>query len=584
MKQASHSPGRLGARLRRRLGDRTFREFWQDWKWIFRYGARYRGALTLYTVLGIASATLSLSAAVTSKYLIDVVQSRDAARLGLLAAILLGSAAVSLLLTSAVSRLSARISVQVNNDMQADVYARVLDADWSHISRYANGDLLNRIQNDVGTVSANAVNWLPKLCISCYSFLATLAVLLYYDWIMALIALMSAPFLFLTGRYLMKRLRQLRQQVLETNSGMMAFESETLYQFDTIKSFGAARHYCQQLSLWHRRYAETNLEYNSFSIRANIGLSILAAAVSYVAFGYCLLRLWSGGITFGTMTLFLQQRSRLTSSFDSLVGAVPGMLNGAVSARRLRELMDLPAEPQDERAEQAARALARDGVHVAVDGVTAGYAGQPPVLHDCSLQASPGEMVAVVGASGGGKTTLLRLLLGLLQPQKGQVLLSGPAGSFAMCAGLRPLFSYVPQGNTLLRGTIAENLRMARPEATDAQLIEALQAACAWDFVRELDGTLQAQVGERGKGLSEGQAQRIAIARAVLRDAPVLLLDEATSALDEQTEAQVLRGILAHGSGKTCIVTSHRPSVLRLCSRVYRLEGGVLRTAEQEAL
>ena len=212
---------------------------------------------------------------------------------------------------------------------------------------------------------------------------------------------------------------------------------------------------------------------------------------------------------------------------------------------------------------------------VAAEGVSYGYVPRQPVLTRADFRAAPGEIVALVGPSGGGKTTTIRLLLGLVRPQEGRAYLQAADGrQVEMNAGLRRYFSYVPQGNTLLSGTIADNLRMVKPDADDRQLREALEAACAWDFVSAMDGGLNASVGEHGHGLSEGQAQRIAIARALLRDAPVLLLDEATSALDVTTERTILRNLAARYPHKTCIVTTHRPTVISLCRRVYQVSGG----------
>ena len=215
----------------------------------------------------------------------------------------------------------------------------------------------------------------------------------------------------------------------------------------------------------------------------------------------------------------------------------------------------------------------------------AGYAYVPhqPVLTHADFRAAPGETVALVGPSGGGKTTMIRLLLGLIRPAEGRAYLQAADGrQVEVNAGLRRYFSYVPQGNTLLSGTIADNLRMVKPDASDAQLRAALEAACAWDFVSAMDGGLEASVGEHGHGLSEGQAQRIAISRALLRDAPVLLLDEATSALDVATERTILRNLAARYPHKTCIVTTHRPTVISLCRRVYQVSSGCLRLLDSD--
>ena len=200
------------------------------------------------------------------------------------------------------------------------------------------------------------------------------------------------------------------------------------------------------------------------------------------------------------------------------------------------------------------------------------------VLEDSSFKAGPGEIIGLVGPSGGGKTTMIRLMLGLIHPLSGRVLLFGPDGREVPAnADTRRLIAYVPQGNTLLSGTIADNLQMAREEASEEEMIGALKIACAWDFIERLPQGLQTSVGERGKGFSEGQAQRIAIARAVLRDAPILLFDEATSSLDEETEKKVLANIITHYPNKTCIVTTHRPAVLSICHKIYRVEGKTLK-------
>ena len=216
--------------------------------------------------------------------------------------------------------------------------------------------------------------------------------------------------------------------------------------------------------------------------------------------------------------------------------------------------------------------MTKGGLEVRLENVTFSYTKGKQVFRESDFCACPGEIVALVGTSGEGKTTLLRLILGLIEPDTGKAILKAQDGTEQkLNADTRVCFSYVPQGNTILSGTIAENLRMVKEDATEEEMIEALEIACAWDFVKKRPDTINSNVGERGRGLSEGQAQRLSIARALLRDAPVLLLDEATSALDVETERRVLRNIMTQKPNKTCIVTTHRPSVLNMCRRVYRV-------------
>ena len=561
--------------------DGTFSEIWADWKWIWGYTKRYRRAVWFYTILGVASSTLGLVSAVASKYSIDIITGYDSDHLWFIVTVMVASALVGLLLRSVTSRISTKISLRVNNDIQAQVFDRLLGADWRSLNTFASGDLLSRLSTDVGSVSSSAIRWLPDLIVTAYTFAATLAVILHYDWVMALLALASAPFLLLTSRRLIRGMRTHQQEVRQVGSRLMSYETETLHNLDAIKGFGITGRYGRGFRHRQEEFRRASLDYNLFSIRTEILLSLLGSAVQMAAFGYCLYLLWSGKILYGTMTLFLSQGAKLSSAFNALVRTVPSFLSASVSARRIRDLYAL--EPEPVLPDDGLDSLASQGFTVAVEDAGYAYVPHQPVLTHADFRAAPGETVALVGPSGGGKTTMIRLLLGLIRPAEGRAYLQAADGrQVEVNAGLRRYFSYVPQGNTLLSGTIADNLRMVKPDASDAQLRAALEAACAWDFVSAMDGGLDASVGEHGHGLSEGQAQRIAIARALLRDAPVLLLDEATSALDVATERTILRNLAARYPHKTCIVTTHRPTVISLCRRVYQVSSGCLRLLDSD--
>ena len=567
--------------LLRRWREGTFGELLEDWRWILAHTKRYKWAVACYLVLGVASASLGLVSAVASKYAIDIITGYQTSRLGAMAAVMVASALASLLLRSLVSRVSAKVSIFVSNDIQASVFDKVLDADWLALSRYSSGDLLSRFNSDVSTVAGNAISWLPNLLVSLYTFIATFFVILYYDRVMALIALASAPFLLVSSRYLLGRMRRHNQRMKELGSQLMAYEVETFYNVDTIKSFGIMGQYGRGLRQRQETFKKASLDYNLFSIKTDAAISLLGSAVQLAGFGYCLYLLWSGKIVYGTMTLFLSQSAKLSSTFSSLVGVVPAFLTSSVSARRIRELTELPKEPHipgsglDRHGEE--------GFAVQMENVHFGYDPAEPVLMGSAFHAEPGEIVALVGPSGEGKTTMIRLILGLVRPDRGRVFLRTGAGLEAeVNAETRHLFSYVPQGNTILSGTIADNLRMVKEDATDQELEEALRLACAWEFVSRMPEGIHSSVGERGRGLSEGQAQRLAIARAVLKDAPVLLLDEATSALDVATERQVLRNLMTGRPNRTVIVTTHRPSVLGMCRRVYRIVDRQVREMDRE--
>ncbi|MBR4910507.1 MAG: ABC transporter ATP-binding protein [Clostridia bacterium] len=567
-----------------KIYDGTFKEFLGDWKWIFSFSKKYRVIVIFYTLVGIFGSSMALGAAYLSKILINIIVGQKTDKLWLLIGGMVGMTVFSLLLSSLSSRIFTRISIYVNNDIQGEIFDKIIDARWKELSAYKSGDLLNRFNNDVGTIAANAIAWIPNLIVNIYTFALTFFVLFKTDPMMAWIAFLSAPFLLAMSRYIMRKMKEYRKRVLELNSQMMSFEVETFYNFDMIKSFGVFGHYSKRLRMWQKKFKEFNLDYNKFEIKSKILVTLVSTLVSLVAFGYCLYRLWHGQIGYGDMTFFLQQRSSLSTRFNSLVGTIPGMLNSAVSAHRIRELIDLPRETHDEAAYEKLKAIADEGIAVDLNNVTFSYVSDKQVYKNAKFSAKPGEIAAILAESGGGKTTFMRLLLGMLDAESGSVTLTGADGeALPINADLRRFFAYVPQGNTILSGTIAENMRMMREDVTDEEIISALKTVCAYDFVNELKDGINSTLGERGRGVSEGQAQRLSIARALIRNSPILLLDEATSALDIDTEEKVLKNIIKAHPNKVIIIATHRPSALKLCKRIYRINDGDIKEADAAA-
>ncbi len=563
--------------------DGTITEVWEVWRWILSYSKRYKKTIAFYLFLGIFSTVFSLISSVASKQLIDIVTGHMKDRMVLMAVVMVSMALFSLVFSSVISRVSLKLTINIQNDIQSDVFEKIQEASWYSISEYHSGDILNRFATDVGTVASNAITWLPSLVISLFNFVATFCVIMYYDVTMACISLASAPILLFTSQYLMKRMREYNKKVKELNSQVMSFEQETFSNMNTIKAFGITERYAKELKKWQTKYRDYNLDYNKFSIKTNVALSLLGMVIQYASFGWGVYRLWGGFITYGEMTLFLSQGGKLSSAFSALIGYIPHVLNSSVSAGRVLELVKLPRETHYGEESNQLKENMDQGFTVILKDVFFRYVEEKTVLQQSDFIARPNEIVAVVGPSGEGKTTMLRLFLGLILPEKGKAILEDCQGNqVQMNADTRQFFSYVPQGNTIFSGTIAENLRLTKEDATDDEVIEALKIACAWEFVEKLPLGINAPVGEKGRGLSEGQAQRIAIARAVLRDAPIMLLDEATSALDVETERKVLRNIIQKKPNKTCIVATHRPSVLTMCQRVYRVMDTKLTTLDND--
>lgn len=568
MAQTPPSSGGQAARMiREHIKNGTFGELLADWKWILRFSRGYWSSILLLTLFGLGTSGLGLLGSVISKLLIDSIMSKNAALLLRLVPALVLSTAVGVASHALNSRFSAKLGVTMQNHVQSAVFDRLIHSQWLGISRFSSGDLLNRFSGDVSTVAGCAVSFLPSLVIQLFTILAVLGIIVYYDPVMALIGCASTPILFLLSHHLIKKQREHNRIIRTVSSDLSAFQSETFRNIDTLKSFGIEDQVTDQLRDCQKRCHDATMEYNRFSIQTHALMSVVSTCVEYLAMGYCLVQFWGGRMEITTMFLFLQLRSSLQSAFSALIGLVPRALSGSVAAERLRELTELPPE------EGVKDTVPPSGTActISVDRVTLAYTPERPVLRDVTLQAAPGHAVALVGPSGQGKTTLLRMLLGLIHPVAGRAELSvSGAAPVPLSPATRHYFTYVPQGNTLLAGSVAENLRLIAPEASDEEIIRALKAACAWEFVEKLPKGIHSPLGEGGRGVSEGQAQRIAIARALMRKAPILLLDEVTSALDMATEERVLGNLM--DLGLTCVVTTHRPSVLKMCSAVYRVE------------
>ena len=528
--------------------DGTFSEIWADWKWIWGYTKRYRRAVWFYTILGVASSTLGLVSAVASKYSIDIITGYDSDHLWFIVTVMVASALVGLLLRSVTSRISTKISLRVNNDIQAQVFDRLLGADWRSLNAFASGDLLSRLSTDVGSVSSSAIRWLPDLIVTAYTFAATLAVILHYDWVMALLALASAPFLLLTSRRLIRGMRTHQQEVRQVGSRLMSYETETLHNLDAIKGFGITGRYGRGFRRRQEEFRRASLDYNLFSIRTEILLSLLGSAVQMAAFGYCLYLLWSGKILYGTMTLFLSQGAKLSSAFNALVRTVPSFLSASVSARRIRDLYAL--EPEPVLPDDGLDSLASQGFTVAVEDAGYAYVPHQPVLTHADFRAAPGETVALVGPSGCGKTTALNVLAGQVVPTSGQVRLAGEP-----VQGILPSVGYISQADTLLPWrTVLDNVALAMelrgvPKSQRQETARALMKSMG------LEGFEQSYPRE----LSGGMKKRAAIARVLAVDPAILMMDEPFAPLDAFTRQRLQDDILSlwENTGCTILYVTH---------------------------
>lgn len=555
-------------KLQKKLHKEDPQQLKQELLWLGTRVRQYQGRILLIGFLGMVGTLMGLASSVASKYLIDAVTGFGAGLLKRsavwMALMMLGG----LVFQGISSRVSATIHVRVRSEMQHATYSRILRAGWEALEPYRSGDLLNRLNSDVTTVSDGVINFLPALITSSARFLGAFCIILYYDPVMAVIALAGVPVMLILSRMLMRKMRHHNLEMKELTGEVMSFQEASFRNLTSIKAFSLTKRFETEMHRLQESYMDAYLTFNAFQISMSAFLSLVGMAVTTSCFAWGVYQLWNGSITYGSMTLFLQLASTLRGSFNSLVSLAQQMISLTTSAGRILAVESLPEEDM-----RLPAGLSREEeLDIVMERVSFRYNDGNVVLEPFDFVARHGDLIAIIGPSGEGKTTLLRLLLGLVEPNAGKAALTGSSGTnYFINAGTRSVFAYVPQGNSVFSGTIAENLRLVKPEATDEELEEVLRITCAWDFVSRFPEKLEHRLSADGRGVSEGQAQRLAIARALLRKAPILLLDEATSGLDIATEQQLLKNLKQSGLLNTCILVTHRPESARFCSRTYEI-------------
>ena len=455
------------------------------------------------------------------------------------------------------------LGVKARNRMQQMTLARLLRSEWRGREAMHSGDVINRLETDVNHVVTFLTETLPSTISTIALFIGAFIYLFQMDTWLAIITVGILPCFILASRFYVKKMRQLTKKVRESDSFVQSLLTETMQHRMLVKTMEADDQMLDRLEGTQSELRQRVKHRTAFSVISNLILNTGFSVGYLIAFLWGLIRLADGTITFGAMTAFLQLVYRIQSPARDLTKLVPAFVSVFTSAERLMELEEIPEEKQGE----AIMLPAPCGVRFS--DVTYSYStDEQPVISHANFDFKPGTCTAILGETGSGKTTLIRLLLALIRPQEGQIeIYSESTISYSPLSPLhRCNFVYVPQGNTLLGGTLRDNLRIGAPDATDEQMREALRLACA-DFVDNLPQGLDTVFAEHGGGMSEGQAQRIAIARALLRPGSIILLDEATSALDPDTERQLLNNIM-HNNDKTVIFVTHRQAVVSYCDHV----------------
>ncbi|WP_454895973.1 ABC transporter ATP-binding protein [Alloprevotella tannerae] len=537
-------------------------------KWLWKMWQGYRTQALMNVVIGLGVVALDLLFVWATKLAIDIATGVDTQFSLKWAIFLLVCFACGQVGLGICSRwVSAVLGVRAQNKIQHDLYARLLGSGWRELRAYHTGNLLNRLETDVYTVITLLTENFPSFFTTIVKFLGAFLFLFWMDKTLALIVVVIVPFFVVCSKLYMRKLRRLTHVIRDNDSKIQSLLQESLQHVVVIKTLGRQRTMLDRLaSLQNLLYRET-LRKTKYSTISSTVINAGFIAGYMLTFTWGTVSLQRGLITYGALIAFIQLVGQIQGPARQLARYVPLFISAFTATERLMELENIRHE-----AVKGDRLLS-GRVGLRLEHLTFAYEkGSKKIFDNFSYDFPPQSITAILGETGSGKTTLVRLLLNLIRPQAGSLYLYDAQGlRLDASPDTRCNFAYVPQGNTLLSGTIKENLLLGRPDATDEELHEALRLAAA-DFINELPDGIESICGEGGTGLSEGQAQRIAIARALLRRAPFLLLDEATSALDTETERRVLQNIVGTFEGRTVIVVTHRPEVLQYCTQVLDLE------------
>ncbi len=553
-------------------------------RWLFGYARRYWFYMILFALIGLSGTVVSLISGFVSRDMVDIITGHQVGAVVAKFASLIIMTLLSTLINQVSEYFSLKINLKITNEIKTDLFGKILVADWESLAEYHTGDLLTRWNMDSATIASGVLTYIPNIIVYTFRFVSALVIMVNSDWTFAVISMISIPFSLLISRHMMKKMQNANRESAEMMASLNGFNQETFSNIQTIKSFSLIPEYIKRLHKLQAEYVAMKLKFQRNMIGMTLINVLLSLIISYASYGWGIYRVWSEAITYGTMTMFLTLSSTLSSSMSSMLSLVPNAIYLMTSAQRLMDLTELPGEDysNDTDVKAFAKQNKDTGISLKISGTDYSYRNGTEVFKGVSIKAEPHEIIALVGPSGEGKTTMLRLILSLVSGKNGECYLYGKncfetesgehTDRIPLNAASRQLFSYVPQGNTMLSGTIADNMRFVKPDATDEEIWEALDMACAKEFVEKMPNGIDSELKERGGGISEGQAQRLSIARAIIRKSPLLLLDEATSALDVATERRVLKNIMKDDYPRTCIVTTHRPTVLNVCNRVYAIK------------
>lgn len=542
-------------------------------KWILKICKSQIPTLAFLIAVNIIHGVTSVFFANFSKNVIDgATVMKDTGYIIKFALALLGVVILQMSLSIIRSCVSERCKGRLDIVLKHHLLDVIMKKDYSTVTSYHTGELQNRMFNDVNIVTDGFTKILPQGIFFVTKLASSLIYLIVLDKIFALVFLIGGCIVFAVTQLFRKQLKALHKKVQETEGKTRSFIQETVSNLLVVKAFSVEDKIQEQTDKLQEENFIAKIKRRNFSIYANTGLNTVFSVGTVFAVAFGAWRIFTGGMTYGDVTAMIQLVNQVQSPFASLSGIMPQYFSMIASAERLMEIDSIKEENQINECPIDVDKTYKELREISFENISFKY-DRDIIFDNTSLTIKKGDFVAITGISGIGKSTLLKLLLGVFTAQSGCITLKTTDSEIAVDKNTRRLFSYVPQGNMVVSGTIRENLTFINDDVTEDEIAQAVEVSCAKQFIDELPRGLETVIGEKGLGLSEGQIQRLAIARSLLSKAPILLLDEATSALDEKTEKQFLTN-LRQLENMTCIIVSHKKAAIEICNKNIQIKNG----------
>ncbi len=548
-------------------------------KWIYKSAKKQLPAVFLLVISNALMSFLGVVFAFKCSSVIDFAVDSDKG--GLISSLLFLIALIIAQIAMRVicQNISIRANAKTEIAFKSQLFANIMRKDYSKITAFHSGELMTRLTSDISIISDGIITLAPSIVSMATRLIFAAAALIMLDPTFALVFLVAGVLILAVTSFFRRFLKRLHKLVQETDGRLRSFLQEALGGILMIKVFGIEDKIDKEAGKYQQENYKAKMKRRTVSIVANTGLSLVFQLGYIFAFGWSAFNLLNGIISVGTVTAILQLVNQIQTPFAGMSGIMPKYYSILASAERIMEIEELDSEKGEETEKIDPVNSYNTLDSIVFDNISFGY-DRDVVLKDTSLEIEKGDFAVISGISGIGKSTLMKLLLGVINPESGKIYLRFENGETRIAdKSTRPLFSYVPQGNLLLSGTIRDAITIIKPNASDQEVDYALKISCADKFISEFPEGLNTQIGEKGFGLSEGQVQRLAVARAILSDEPVILLDEATSALDEDTEKQLLENI-RNMENKTCVIISHKKAAYDICNKEIRIEDKKIYTKE----